>query len=182
MVNPCGHIGFGLIFAQLIKSWFRVEGLTFDDVAVDLITIIFSLLPDLVDKPLYWMKLQKSTRSIGHTLLFLFAVTYSFSFFCVQVVNLSGLNYFDLEQVREVCLKEEWKFYIFTAVVSHLLSDLLFGYVPLFWPLQSFRYPSMIHTRKSKSIIAIIEISSLAYVYYFKHRLFAEIGMLLTTI
>merc|ERR1712130_101091 len=82
-----------------------------------------ALLPDVLDKGLYWSHQCHATRSFGHCTLFVLAW---FAVGWALLGKAMGLIFF-------------------VSALSHLLVDLFFGYVPFFYPLQSFRYPSMIH-------------------------------------
>lgn len=118
-------------------------------VILEICLLISSITPDGVDKPLYWGRISCCTRTYGHTLLFAFlfsaitaAVSHSgknasFTFFII-----SFSSYYDLGQIGRVCL---------LGIISHLLADRVFGYVPFFWPFQPFVYPSMIHTKRRES-------------------------------
>merc|ERR1712072_1242321 len=49
------------------------------------------------------------------------------------------------------------------GLLSHIFADKLFGYVPFFWPIQPFVYPSMIHTKSSKMALKSLEAAGLIY-------------------
>ena len=53
---PCGHVGFGLLFCVILKNTLNLP----DEYtsSVEIITMIASILPDLIDKPLYLLKIQ----------------------------------------------------------------------------------------------------------------------------
>eukprot|EP01095_Lingulamoeba_sp_RSL-Kostka_P000315 TRINITY_DN1047_c0_g1_i2.p1 TRINITY_DN1047_c0_g1~~TRINITY_DN1047_c0_g1_i2.p1 ORF type:complete len:171 (-),score=2.36 TRINITY_DN1047_c0_g1_i2:77-589(-) len=126
-------------------------------IKVDIITVITSLLPDLIDKPLWIAKKTSATRTYGHTILFLLLISLTASVFCSNII----LNACD----------NEWIIVVFVGVLSHLLADLVFGYVPLFYPFQPFKYPSMIHTFKSRSFVFLFDLIGICIAFYFNYEL-----------
>jgi hypothetical protein len=136
-MKPCGHLGSGLLFTQAVALIFNYSY----DPRNEWILWGASLLPDVVDKPLHWVFHVKATRSYAHTLLFLFLTSY----------------------LCHLLFPHEWMVLTFLGILSHLLADLFFGFVPLFWPLQSFRYPSMIYTKTTLRLLRYAEIFGLLY-------------------
>lgn len=151
---PCAHIGFGILLSQIcsvvLAGYFETG-----DQAGPLLrttTVVASLLPDIIDKPLHWGRQCKATRSVGHTILFMCGVSAT-----VLAV--------DLPQPWHDC-QPAFALAVSLGVASHLISDLLAGYVPLFWPLQPFRYPSMIHTRGTKTALRACEVVSFLWLCF----------------
>ena len=98
-----------------------------------------ALFPDVVDKALYRTKQCHATRSYGHSILFCVIC----STLCWVISQNSVLS----------CI-------VALSLLSHLFADLFFGYVPLFYPFQQFRYPSMVHTHSSLRQLKILELLS----------------------
>ena len=138
------HAAIGVIFVQIFISFQQWN----EYPHFELIAAIGALLSDLFDKPLYWGKLCHATRSYAHTLVFS-VLLYIASWILFRDGKLS-------------CI-------LFVSVLSHLFADLFFGYVPLFYPFQSFKYPSMIHTRNTKKILKILELLGLIYLVLFSN-------------
>eukprot|EP00656_Telonema_subtile_P057659 TRINITY_DN9536_c0_g1_i3.p1 TRINITY_DN9536_c0_g1~~TRINITY_DN9536_c0_g1_i3.p1 ORF type:complete len:208 (-),score=23.82 TRINITY_DN9536_c0_g1_i3:364-987(-) len=156
MPDPCAHVGFGFIAARIlfwIVPWCS-PSTPFDALAVDALIVIASNLPDLCDKPLFLLRLTKGTRAYGHTLLFLVAGSCSAA---------AAVRQFPLWFSAEpVCVLRV----VATAIASHLLADMCFGYVPLFWPLQTFRETSMVNTPYTKPIKRTLDLGALLYVSF----------------
>lgn len=136
-MKPCGHLGSGLLFTHVLVV---VAQFSYDP-RNEWVLWFGSLLPDAIDKPLHWFLHVKATRSYGHTLIFMFAIS----------------------AVIQLVFPKEYMILAFLGILSHLAADLWFGFVPLFWPLQSFRYPSMIYTRNTKRHLNYAEILGLVY-------------------
>ena len=104
-MGPVGHLGITLGGAQLLNAAPRLK--------LDLWVVAFSsLVPDLVDKPLYLAGVGDG-RYVGHTLLFAFLFAGAFSV-VRKAYGLSAL----------------------VGVVAHLFLD-YDGYVPWLYPLVS---------------------------------------------
>ena len=118
MPDPCAHVGFAFLLCRLVWTVLPVLLPLYPDdiqawavVWLDATIVLASLLPDLVDKALFVLKLTVGTRTIGHTLLFLLACT-------------CGAWY-----VAELhVLHQSFVLPILVGLVSHLLADCCFGY------------------------------------------------------
>jgi membrane-bound metal-dependent hydrolase YbcI (DUF457 family) len=111
---------------------------------LDLSVIIASLLPDLIDKPLYLLKLTGGTRTYGHTILV--------SAFVCAAVYISLLQFW-----TTIEYPEGWTYAVVVGIASHLVADSFFGYVPLLYPLQGFRTISMVHNLNTRSKMRWLE-------------------------
>ena len=138
------HAAIGVVFVQIFISFQQWN----EYPHFELIAVVGALLSDLFDKPLYWGKLCSATRSYAHTLVF--------------SVLISLTCWILLKDVKLSCI-------LFVSVLSHLFADLFFGYVPLFYPFQSFKYPSMVHTRYTKNILKVLELLGLMYLILFSN-------------
>ena len=134
---PLSHVVAGLLAVDLMQYATGSSALFCQEILI----VVSALLPDVLDKALYWSRLCHATRSFGHCILFILAW------------SLLGGTLFG-QQVGWI---------LFASSSSHLLVDLFFGYVPLLYPIQSFRYPSMIHTKTSKQQLKTIEAVALMY-------------------
>lgn len=119
-----GHLGFSRALVQPLRT--KVDLKPF---------FIGALLPDLIDKPIFYMFPDRiaGTRGFAHTLLFLAA-----TFFVAKV------------------FKSRVAYSIAIGVVAHLLLDnvgdylhiensLVKSYQTLFWPLAGFEFPSTVY-------------------------------------
>ena len=161
MPDTCAHAGFGFLAARVVGAvvpwsvtqsthvlptltFFACRGLcqpptAIEALAMDALIVIAANLPDLVDKPLFLLRLVPGTRSYGHTLVFLVLITVATAVATAAATAawpLSDLEKCDWAGVARV---------VFVAVASHLLADFCFGYVPLLWPLEGweFRFQSI---------------------------------------
>ena len=145
---PLSHIASALVFVHCF-GW-NLSTVPFYEV----LAVYSSLLPDVLDKALYWTKVCKATRSFGHTLCF------------VVLWTAAGWSLSGDGKVSAV---------IFLSAISHLLVDLFFGHVPLAFPFQTFQFPSMIHTKTTRKQLRIIEGCSGVYLLLGTNVLFAHL-------
>ena len=140
---PFSHCTIGILMCKIFFTISPHE---------EWIIIFGSLLADGIDKPLYWSKVCFATRSYGHTLLFLLFASFS---------SLMLENYF-LGSYRITAI-------FFLSLCSHLLADLLFGYVPLLFPYKPFKYPYMRFTKNTKLQQRGLEIFGLLFMLFVSH-------------
>lgn len=138
---PLSHITFAFMFSKVFLYANDTKYPYFEVVAV-----IGGLLPDVLDKILYYSKWCHASRSYGHSILFCSICTIILYYFTKDRI-LCGI--------------------LFSSLFSHLIADLFFGFVPVFYPFQKFKYPSMIYTRSTKKQLRVIEAISSIIVMYF---------------
>jgi len=175
MPGPCAHVGFGLALAQVLQWLLPLPRCFAPNSAhelrtlVDLVVLATSLLPDAIDKPLYWTRVCHATRSYGHTIVFLVLATSLTWSVCRGAPCSSSYGHATTCSVGSLvshvfACGPEWSYAVFIGIASHLLADRMFGHVPLLWPLQPFVYPSMVHTRTSVALLRAFDLASLIYV------------------
>merc|ERR1711907_445683 len=125
----------------------------------NILIVICSNLPDIVDKPLFLLKLAPGTRAYGHTVLFLILGTTCSGFIRLDALGVSGCDQLSLMRVVGV------------SIASHLLADMAFGFVPLFWPLPgwSFRSQSLEKERdrcRAKRWKRVLDFGSVLFVSF----------------
>lgn len=135
MPDTCAHAGFGFLAARVIGAivpWGLCSPPSaVETLAMDALIVIAANLPDIVDKPLFLLRLVPGTRSYGHTLLFLALATLAAATATAAGPFSTLLGECDWAGVARV---------VFVAVASHLLADFCFGYVPLLWPLSGWEF------------------------------------------
>jgi hypothetical protein len=171
MPQPCAHIGFAFALAHCVQ-WYLALPVCYDtnvlSEVVDLVLLVSSLLPDLVDKPLYLCRLCKATRTFGHTLAFAAATIAAAWYFQHHVCGSTRCAVEEMfVHLRDLACDWVWVYGVAIGLLSHLAADLMFGYVPLFWPLQPFRYPSMVHTKASIRCIKALDLAATVYLLLF---------------
>eukprot|EP01013_Petalomonas_cantuscygni_P033599 TRINITY_DN60658_c0_g1_i1.p1 TRINITY_DN60658_c0_g1~~TRINITY_DN60658_c0_g1_i1.p1 ORF type:complete len:249 (+),score=15.42 TRINITY_DN60658_c0_g1_i1:71-817(+) len=145
MPRPCAHVGFGFLLAEIFRYILPTFVASTHVVLLDFVIVITSLLPDIIDKPLFLCRWALGSRSYGHTVLFLFSATCVvsavLSAFGVGPVPVVFPSFHPSQRADDTAYLtvHGWGVVVFVGILSHLLSDLAFGYVPLFWPLQPFR-------------------------------------------
>ena len=161
MPDPCAHVGFGFLAARLVAFITPWQLCTPQSPAEALgihgLLVVGSNLPDLLDKPLFLMKLTRGTRTHGHTLLPLLLATLSSAAFFATAPVAVGCDWPSIARV------------VFVAVASHLMADQFFGYVPLLWPLPGwgFRTQSIekaCYRKQAKRWKPVLDLAAIVYV------------------
>jgi len=147
---PCAHIAIGYFTARLLLYSFSKDESENASLQADLIIVLGSLMSDIVDKALYLTGITWSSRSFGHTALF-----------CV----FSSTTLWVAMRVLGQRFAGPHALLHFACVASHLAADCCFGFVPVFWPLSSFRHPSMVHTSNTKQVLRGLDVFGLVYVW-----------------
>eukprot|EP00750_Incisomonas_marina_P007980 INCI15125.1.p1 GENE.INCI15125.1~~INCI15125.1.p1 ORF type:complete len:218 (+),score=28.02 INCI15125.1:140-793(+) len=171
MPDPCAHVGFAFVAARLLDSFFPSPARLSETVAIDLLIAAAANLPDLVDKPLFLAGFSPGTRSYGHTLLFVAAVTCTVgALACAQpqILALLGVtNEFETPFAFSYAVSRV----VFAAVASHLAADALFGYVPILWPIPGwdFRSTSLTFASAHDRVVCkrkkrILDLAAIVYV------------------
>jgi hypothetical protein len=177
MPDPCAHVAFGFMAARIVDvlvPWSRDNGSSSVATArasfmvVDALVAVGSLLPDLLDKPLYLCRCAPGTRSYGHTLLFLIAATGA----TAAALLHSPASLAAALPLGAAALVAQWQNaarVVFVAIASHLLADTFFGYVPLLWPLPGwgFRAASIMPREerdKARRRRRMLDVAGVAYV------------------
>lgn len=116
------HVGFTTAAVKLVETGLRLRQVDYR------IVIVFSLLPDLIDKPL--SKLLESSfmyesRAVGHSLVFLGAI---------------GL----FAAVRWFWNKDTGLFLVFLAAFFHDVFDVMWFHPGIFfWPIEGWQFPKL---------------------------------------
>jgi hypothetical protein len=152
MPDPCAHIGFGFVAARLVGALVPWQTPMPESLAIDLLIIAASNLPDAVDKPLFLARCAPGTRSFGHTLLFLAAVSAAAAWiaaakpalvaavFGAGAAAAAPADAAGVAAGAAAAIGSGLARVVFAAIASHLLADMLFGYVPLLWPLPGWHF------------------------------------------
>jgi len=132
MPDPCAHIGFSFFIAHVFSNLLPSQHqLTLPgQLVLDTTLAVSALLPDLIDKPLFILKITKGTRTWGHTLLNLIicvlltwwslenvAVNSFFTSWLDDELASSGLK------MKVLINPIEWATAVFLGISSHLLAD-----------------------------------------------------------
>ena len=146
----CSHVLAGyLVLAAARRVAFMRATVGEVTAAHDVVLVLASLMPDLIDKLRYMSGVASASRSFGHTLV---------------VVMVASLAFGGLLTVVGASRPSSHAAVAAAGMISHLLADMTCGHVPWFWPMQDFRFPSMIHTHMSRTALALIEAASLVFV------------------
>ena len=164
MPDPCAHVGFAFAAARIL-AWAVPGNICVPPtpraaLALDVLLLVMSNAPDLLDKPLFLFRVFRGTRSIGHTLIFLVLATLAAAGLVARFPEALGVLLFGGQ--TPACIARITA----TAIASHLAADLCFGHVPLFWPLQSFREISMVYTPHTKRWKTALDLAAIAYVSF----------------
>jgi hypothetical protein len=193
MPDPCAHIGFGFLAARLVGAVVPWQTPMPESLAIDLLIVAASNLPDAIDKPLFLARCAPGTRSFGHTLMFLAAASAAAAWLAAAkpmlIAAAFGASAAAIESppasaaAAAAAVAPAAGFaagvaaafgsglarVVFAAIASHLVADMLFGYVPLLWPLPGWEFRptpmcSRDHREATKRRKSWLDLAAVTYV------------------
>ena len=167
MPDPCAHVGFGFLAARVLAWFFPpcAPSNANSSLALDLMIVLLSNLPDIVDKPLFLIGCTQGTRTYGHTILFLVLAT------ALSAVSAAIFGPLEWLEAGEICGWESIARLVSVGIASHLIADCFFGYVPLLWPLPRWEFREYAITtatarKRAKRWKGVLDIVALVFVSF----------------